>query len=448
MNFWLFADFVVQNQQTIVAAASSSSISLTQPDISSPNRRRAIERKHDFDDLPGFRSRIRSTAGYILRSDVSRFYHSIYTHSISWALHTKPVAKANRGKHSLLGNELDCFLRDMQDGQTLGVPIGPDTSFLIAELILAKVDEIMVGRGATHAFRYIDDYEFAFPDRASAERALADLQEALNQYELALNPSKTSITKLPCPADSLVISELRSYQFRHSIRGQQWDLVRFIDRAFHLAGQAPDEAVLTYAIRKSGGENILQANWPLYQDFLIHCAINEPGSLERVIDQVGKYFLRGFQIATHGFTESVNLIIQRHAPLGHGSEVAWAIWAAIVFGWPLEGASAMAAASMADSVVALVLLDAHAKGLVPGFQFGAQLMPFMTSQDLRREMWLLAYEANVKNWLPSRGPDFVANDRYFSELKNANVFFYDENVTKPTDKSEPEEEIELVDEYF
>src|SRR5207244_2175927 len=179
INFWLFADFVVQNQQTIVAAASSSSISLTQPDISSPNRRRAIERKHDFDDLPGFRSRIRSTAGYILRSDVSRFYHSIYTHSISWALHTKPVANANRGKHSLLGNELDCFLRDMQDGQTLGVPIGPDTSFLIAELILAKVDEIMVGRGATHAFRYIDDYEFAFPDRASAERALADLQEAL-----------------------------------------------------------------------------------------------------------------------------------------------------------------------------------------------------------------------------------------------------------------------------
>ena len=67
----------------------------------------------------------------VVRTDVTQFYSSLYTHSIPWALEGKPAAKQNIGKNTG-PNRLDKALQGMMDGQTMGVPIGPDTSFLAA----------------------------------------------------------------------------------------------------------------------------------------------------------------------------------------------------------------------------------------------------------------------------------------------------------------------------
>ena len=49
----------------------------------------------------------------------------------------------------------------------------------------------------------------------------------------------------------------------------------------------------------------------------------------------------------------------------------------------------------------------------------------MSTPELYEEQWLLAYEANVKGWLPSQGgPDHVAADNNFGFLKNSAVEFY------------------------
>jgi hypothetical protein len=36
---------------------------------------------------------VRYAARYVLKTDVARFYHSIYTHSIPWVIHGKAAAK-------------------------------------------------------------------------------------------------------------------------------------------------------------------------------------------------------------------------------------------------------------------------------------------------------------------------------------------------------------------
>src|ERR1700756_3777444 len=61
---------------------------------------------------------------FLLKSDLSRFYHSVYTHALAWAVHGKSIAKKNRS-YALLGNRLDLLSRNGQDGQTIGVPVGP-----------------------------------------------------------------------------------------------------------------------------------------------------------------------------------------------------------------------------------------------------------------------------------------------------------------------------------
>jgi len=56
----------------------------------------------------------------------------------------------------------------------------------------------------------------------------------------------------------------------------------------------------------------------------------------------------------------------------------------------------------------------------------------MTGDALYEKYWLLAYEANVKKWLPSRGgTDHVDNDVNFGFLKRNKVSFYDSKLAAP-----------------
>lgn len=148
--------------------------------------------------LPSLRASHRATSRFLLKADVARFYHSIYTHSIPWAIHGKDTAKRNR-KDRLIGNLIDTWVRNGQDGQTMGIPIGPDTSLIIAEVVLSAIDkQIHRKQPRVRGFRWFDDYELNTSSRDHAEVALGALQEALGGYEIALNSEKTAITELPC----------------------------------------------------------------------------------------------------------------------------------------------------------------------------------------------------------------------------------------------------------
>jgi hypothetical protein len=97
---------------------------------------------------------------YILQTDINQFYRSIYTHTIPWALHSKPTAKVNRTL-ALLGNKIDYWVRMGQDQQTVGIPISPDTSLVLAELIMHRCDEELESKlpRVVRGHRFIDDYE-------------------------------------------------------------------------------------------------------------------------------------------------------------------------------------------------------------------------------------------------------------------------------------------------
>lgn len=86
-----------------------------------------------------------------------------------------------------------------------------------------------------------------------------------------------------------------------------------------------------------------------------------------------------------------------------------------------------------DPVVALLALDAEAQGRTAKPIDKTLWASHMTTDGLYDEYWLLAYEANLKSWLPnSGGVDFVAADHNFGFLKNNNVSFYDGSRATPT----------------
>lgn len=426
VNQYQVARAVAEGWVELKAACALSPISLTTPRYMKHGAR-AISPHSPFDAIPVARARSRTASRYLLATDLSQFYPSIYTHSIPWALHTKSVAKAKPNDYSLLGNVLDLAIRNGQDKQTIGIPIGPDTSLVIAEAILSSVDAQLAGTITRRGFRYIDDIACGFRTIAEAEETLGRLQHLIGDLQLQLNPRKTRIVELPAELEASWVPHLRLFAFRSSTAGaQQTDLLSYFGRAFELAASQRGEAILRYSVQRMRSVTIFEQNWPLYESLLLQCLSVEPGTAPAVIGELYKYHLR-MPLDRSRITESLHQLIEDHAPLHHGSEVVWALWGAICVGCTLDAKVVEKSLLASDPCVALCALHARAKGLVTGPVDVSTLEALMHDGELTDAQWLLAYEANIKGWLPNKdGKDFVAAHKHFGPMKAAGVSFYDE----------------------
>ena len=436
IHFFRLAHFIVDEWTQLTNIAAKSHMSLSNPVWQEGPRAIGRTAEEVFKDRDIRRARIRSKSRYLLRADINQFYHSMYTHSISWAVHDKVTAKAKRKPSELLGNVLDGLVRDCQDGQSTGMPIGPDTSLLIAEIILTANDLELFSRGIKNAFRIIDDYEFGCESLSEAEQTREALQELLYNYQLVLNSEKTHIVELPVVIEALPISQLRAYQFnsRNPINEikQHNEIMHYFDQAFAFSREYPDDAILKYAIAKLSRLSllVLQANWPFYQNLLLQCAIVEPSTMDIVLGELIRYRDSGYSLDLDHIRDVFNKIIGRHAPLGHGSEVAWALWGSIVLDVSISDDNANKSVSMNDSIVAILMLDARKKGLISSNIDFKRFQSYMTTDELYGDQWLVVYEANVKGWLPSLDKiDHVDQDKCFAFLKKEGVYFYDDSVS-------------------
>lgn len=157
----------------------------------------------------------------------------------------------------------------MQDGQTLGIPTGPDTSLVLSEIIGTYIDnrlkeEIKEVKG----FRYTDDFELYFKNRADAENALNKLYRITSEMELKLNPHKTEIITLPDIIEPEWIPELKLFNFREHEEGEKFDLISYFSKAFDMAKKYPDDAVLKYAIKRIDW-TIKEDNWYIFESLLL-----------------------------------------------------------------------------------------------------------------------------------------------------------------------------------
>lgn len=130
---------------------------------------------------------------YHLAVDISNFFNSIYTHSISWDL--------NNNANKKIFDNLDILTRTLNGNETKGIVIGPYTSSLFAEIILSKVDRKMLQncKDKNISFtRFCDDYDFYSDSKESLENdARLLISENLSKYKLDLNMSKMRLEEFP-----------------------------------------------------------------------------------------------------------------------------------------------------------------------------------------------------------------------------------------------------------
>lgn len=433
VHFARLCSFIVQNWTALQLSAQRSPFSLTQPVDTGTER--AISTSHHLTARTMRRAELRASGRFLIHADINRFYPSIYTHSVPWAIEGKDVvkhAKATNSLNTIWSDRLDTCVRNINDQQTVGIPIGPDTSLLLAECTLAAVDhELIAAIPGLRGIRFIDDYEFVVNQRSEAEQVISTLQSILSKYELALNPTKTKIIELPHPIEPLWTSRLRTFVFRNAgTRGQQNDLTAYFDNAFDLARITPNEGVFKYAIPRLNAVNVEDDNWQIFQHLLSQCVRGEPACLPQVCDQIFYYqAILGRAVDVTLWSACLEQTILERLPLGQASEALWALWMMRHLGIAISDAVAGAVDHCEDSPVALMALSMANNGLGNPASF-PRLQTFAEPSELFGRHWLLCYEGNKQGWLtPPSGADALGTYSQFAFLNSRNVSFFETAAT-------------------
>lgn len=429
VNAFQQAKVVAENWTELKTHYLTSNKSLSRPEFSKIQAR-ALNWEKGFEVANLERLRIRASKRYILKTDINKFYPTLYTHSIPWALHGKSIAKCKRNFSDLTGNKLDRVIQNGQDGQTKGVPIGPDISHAIAEVVLTNVDSSISSEISNNYFRFMDDYEFAFDSYTDAERALAVLSEIFNEYELDLSSNKTSILSLPQLIEEAWVTDLKEIEIGSSQLAQQNGLISLFNKAIELQAKDSNQAIMKYALQRTTQCEIKSENWDLYQNILYNFLVAESGTIPVLIDILKYYEDAGFVINKELLKEAISRTILEHAAKLHSSELSWAVWTCLCFEIQLDFDVTKALCRVKDPIVALICLDAHTSGFLHS-NFDASLWEsIMVAEELKGPFWMLAYEALFKGWLPSASTkNYLDTKKEFKFLKDNNVSFYNKKKT-------------------
>jgi len=373
-----------------------------------------------------------------LKTDISRYYHTIYTHSIPWALYGKEYSKRNLSAPKFLaslGNRLDKVVRQSQQNQTIGIPVGPDTSRVIGEIIGVALEEI-ISQGlqefSSRALRYVDDISIGYDERDSIELLLASITKAFSHFELDINLEKTTVVGVGESLAPEWLSPLRSFRISRAENRQQADVEHYFKSALFYSDANPKDRVLVYAIKRSRSFRIDDAVWPYYVGFLLRLCRKDSSCTPYVAQIIieGNFNRRHLDF---GLIKKFLIdTIRFHGGIHNYFEVSWALFIAKALRIKLAKDDLIEVFKAESSVCGLITMDLNSRGLVTGGIDTSYWSSFYSSDGLKSNMWLLVYEATVKGWLPKAAPCFVQAHPLFGPMLKKGISFYDEkrNITK------------------
>lgn len=122
--------------------------------------------------------------------DVQDCYGCITPATVERVLHRLGVAPG-RIEH------LATLLRSFESRGVRGLPIGPYPSAVLANVVLAPVDDALSEAAVGPTFRWVDDIVAFTPDIAAAHRTAAAFDRALGALGLSVNDAKSHLVDDP-----------------------------------------------------------------------------------------------------------------------------------------------------------------------------------------------------------------------------------------------------------
>ena len=341
---------------------------------------------------------LRSRFPIILKLDIKNYYRSIYTHSIPWAIHGKGYAKIHIREDNL-GNKLDRAVQYGQDGQTIGIPTGPDTSFIISEIILSRiVDELISNERIKQDrfIRYYDDIEYGCEDEGETHKVLAAFEDALGDFELEINPEKVEIFSGPSAIESAWLYRLRDIQKKEGIKANE--ITEIFSFLAELAQRYPNDHVFRYFLRKMRTSVVDESAWDAYQRILLSLFQENRGNAREVFDQLSYYKAIGWRLNRKALKEALDRKVHNQLTRAATSELSWAVYGYMKFDININKELAEMVLHRGDCpsrvLVTKIIFD---RGLALKSSINSIIRSW-GDDVLNSTEWLLAYEALVNKW--------------------------------------------------
>lgn len=383
---------------------------------------------------------LEATSDWIVKTDIARFYPTIYTHSVPWAAYGKEKVKANLKLYDgSLADRIDCLLRACNRNQTIGIPIGPETSRIIAEVISSRIDnsfvEKMRGIAAAKIDRLQDDWFVGTQTMESAEDVISLITSLYRDYGLDINGSKTSIGHISKAHDTHWTAELGAFISHRPgpMKGKR--LKEFLSVTLRLQAQYPNESVVNYALSVIESQIEEATDVEMIESFLLRAASVSPGSMDHVCRILINLQHRTGRVSLQRIGTRFNQLIARNLERRNLFEVIWLIYTLRGLKKPLVCEKlSEALEGNPSSALALLLLDMKSRGLcvsrLPISKWESQI----TEESIVTEpVWLLAYEGIRHGWL--RDATGVMGKAFFKPMNDRNVVFYDPKRNIPTSSS-------------
>lgn len=368
---------------------------------------------------------------YIVKTDISNCFPSMYTHSIPWAVRGISHAKDNKSSGDW-PNSLDKAVRNCKDQETNGLLIGPHTSNIIGEIILTKIDCHLQDKGFKKVIRHIDDYRYFAKDEDDAKSFIKCLELELKRYELLLNQKKTSI---------IPISEYFHYEWPRKLSGYilpdidifGFTIVNaFLNYAISLATEINDWATVHYAIKRiaSYKEKLSDRAKRLYVKKLLALSIVHP----YLIPHLENYIFCFMNNISDDLQEFLPALFKLSEKSGATEPLSFCFYFAIKYKIEIRDLQKdwVKKVFEFDDCISMLLAYRYAKKFnsdLSEFKYRIETLISEWGDDKRKQdkFWLLMFEyATNANEIPE-------TQEFLRCLKNENITFMDFNLSHESD---------------
>lgn len=424
-SYYLLTKQIAESWDELKNHYSDSEISITTPRYDKENEVFYFPKYNTSDMISIFFTKSLG-ATYLLKTDIKEYYSSIYSHSIPWALHGKEYSKNNR-KDNNLGNKLDLLIRNLRDGQTNGIPIGPSASVIISEIIGTSIDKELQDMTQDieiiDKFRYIDDYYFFFKTRSDAEVALSKFEKICRNYELEINAKKTKIDILPIPLEAKWISEINNLNLNSNF------VLSFINNVLKIQSEHPEENVLVYGLYKLYYtdfdiiNNIDENQWRTLKSFLLNCFIYDSQCAMLSCEVLIKFNQQNnkFKILESEVFKIINVLLDNINSRSFDYSMLWILQLCKILDLRLTNELLDKCKNVENPlIITIILSEYHDDSRLEKRQWEK----YMIEDNLYNKYWILAYEGLAQGWIKSyNNIDYISKNSFFKFLRDKNVSF-------------------------
>jgi len=390
---------------------------------------------------------LEATADWLVKTDITRFYPSIYTHSIPWAAYGKERVKSRLGYYKgSFADRIDVLVRACNRNQTVGIPIGPETSRIIAEVISSRIDADFQGHeldlAAYSVDRLQDDWSVGAKTLEEAEDVITCISSIYRSYGLEINGSKTSVDHIVGSRRKTWISEIGAFLSHRSgsLRGAR--LREFIVLSLRLQSEFQSEPVISYALSVIERTGLLNPDIREIESFLLKAAVVAPSSMDKIC-RIILNLDHKIGVSAERIGQRFVLLAERNLEKGHHFEAIWLLYTLRGLKRPFKSERLCELSETAcSSALSLLLLDMKRMrmgiGTLPRNEWEAQIS---SDSVVRDWSWLLGYEAFRKGWLNDKHG--LLKKPFFAAMDVNDIVFYDSKRNIPTSRSAVRKAINL-----